>query len=316
MIYLELFGRCGNQLFRYAAARCIQLEFYPDEEIVISFNQISEANKKDSSFCNELSNFCVGEYTVYKKSGKVIFNESNIIQKIIATLYYFRLKTFEPSEMTEQLEYQKKWSRILNRVGMYWYRTGYVELSKSNYKNKFISGSFEAPEYFNKYKQLIQKEFEPKQPRLKKNLKLYSVIDHSNSVCISVRRGDFESNKSYASLHSLCHEQYFLAAIDRIKTKIFNPVFVFFSDDIEWVKNNIKTDTISYYEDGDDPIWEKLRLMSSCKNFILSNSTFSWWAQYLCTYDNKVVVAPSMWFNNNFKSPLIDSKWELIDING
>ena len=46
MIYLEMYGRCGNQMFRYAAARAIQLKYYPDEQLVINFQQIEEEHKK------------------------------------------------------------------------------------------------------------------------------------------------------------------------------------------------------------------------------------------------------------------------------
>ena len=68
--------------------------------------------------------------------------------------------------------------------------------------------------------------------------------------------------------------------IEAIKKNIENPVFFMFSDDIEWMKNNIHTECVTYYEDGTDPVWEKLRLMSACKHSIVLNSTFSWWTQY------------------------------------
>jgi hypothetical protein len=100
-----------------------------------------------------------------------------------------------------------------------------------------------------------------------------------------------------------------------IKQKVQNPVFFLFSDDVDWVKTNVQTgECETYCEDGTDPVWEKLRMMSMCKHFIISNSTFSWWAQWLSTNDNKIVISPSRWFNNDYQSPLIDSNWITIKV--
>lgn len=83
MIYVEMYGRLGNQMFRYAAARAIQEKFYPTEELCISFNQINQLSKNDPTFCNELSNFNIENVSIYNKAGKVLFNESNILQNTI-----------------------------------------------------------------------------------------------------------------------------------------------------------------------------------------------------------------------------------------
>ena len=314
MIYLEMYGRLGNQFFRYAAARALQLKFYPEEQMVINFQQVNSAAVKDDSYYNVLDDYRVSPYLVYPKNGKVIFNESNLIQKSVCIPYYWGLRKIKPEMMNEEMSYEERWKETLCRNGLYWFRRGSWSLEKSDMKNKFVSGDFEAAAYFNEYRDVLLKEFTPRYPLLQKNMFLYEKIKTTNSVCISVRRGDFESDERIKNLHSVCHKDYFMRAIERIKELVDNPVFFFFSDDIEWVKQNIHTGCETYSEDGTDPVWEKLRMMSMCKHFIISNSTFSWWAQYLSVNDEKIVISPSRWFNNDYECPLIEKEFITISV--
>lgn len=56
--------------------------------------------------------------------------------------------------------------------------------------------------------------------------------------------------------------------------------------------------------------------MSACKHFVLSNSSFSWWAQYLSDNNNKIVVAPDIWYKTGDpkKTALYQDGWNLIHI--
>lgn len=308
MIYVQMGGRLGNQLFSYAAARALQLNHYPEEDLVFDFNYLSREGKQEDGWVNGLEDYRVTDYRLYEKDG-VMLNAGSLKQKVVCALYYSGLRKYDRYHMTEEYEYEKRWSRRLNHAGVYWYRTGYVELTKSNAKNKLMSGRFEDPRYFESIRDILKREFTPKFPEVKENENLYKIIDKTESVCISVRRGDFESNPTYKKLHSVCSERYFQKAIDEIRSRIGNPTYFLFSDDVEWARTHIQIqDAHVYSERGCDPVWEKLRLMSRCKHFIISNSSFSWWAQWLSGNKDKVVVAPSRWLNNTFEYPLITNE--------
>ena len=310
MIYLQMSGRLGNQFFRYAAARALQIKFYPDEKIVINYQQKVNG---DSSFYNMLRDYNIQDFEE-DKAGSVLAHHTSLCQKVICFPYLVGMKKIKPEQMNEQVKYEQQWEKLLNKYGVYWFRRGGWKLSKSSQKDKFLSGNFEDPIYFDDVRETIVKEFAPKHSIIEKNIDMLNQITSTNSICISVRRGDFESNSTFKCLHSLCTKDYFLTAIEKIKCIVENPVFFMFSDDIQWVRENVNTGCLTYYEDGTDPVWEKLRLMSACKHFIISNSTFSWWVQYLSRNEDKIVVSPSRWFNNDYRSPLIDEKWIKIEV--
>jgi len=121
----------------------------------------------------------------------------------------------------------------------------------------------------------------------------------------------------------VCSEEYYIKAMKYIESKLENPVFYIFSnthEDIEWIKSNMKfRDKWNIkYVDQNNKDYVELFLMKSCYSFIISNSTFSWWAQYLSENENKIVVAPSIWnkeeiYKNESKKIYI-SDWHLIDV--
>lgn len=305
-------GRLGNQMFQYATMRAIQEKYYKDEKINFDFSKVRKLGKKEDGFDNQLNEFLLN-YDKIEFDRKI---KINLIQKAIFLCYFISYKIIRMFSNNNNYEknkekFEKKLQKFYNKNGLYLYTYGYYNFKKSNNKNKLFVGYYESSKYFNCIKEKIIKEFTPKQERLKKNEKLYNIIESTNSVCISIRRGDFLS-KEHKEDCFVCDNQYFENAIKEMDKRIENPKYIVFSDDIEWVKENMKFIKNCEYEDGTDPVWEKLRLMYSCKHFIISNSTFSWWAQYLSRNKDKVVIAPKRWRNNSYNNDIYEEKWILI----
>lgn len=162
--------------------------------------------------------------------------------------------------------------------------------------NVFVQGSFEHVRYFEGMRSVLCREFTPRHAPLPENAALYEAIAKGNSVCLAVRRGDFMTAENRKTFY-VCDLTYFQRAVDYMQAHVERPVFIVFSNDIEWVKANLKIRGEVHYESGHDPVWETFRLMSSCRHFIISNSTLHWWAQWKGEAKDKIVVAPDRWYN-------------------
>ena len=300
MIYLKIRGRTGNQFFQFATVKNYQMKYCNNEKICIDFSDLKRLGTEEDGFKNYLDDFNVGEY---QKVNKI---KANIIQKIIIFLMkipnaFLRLIGFKSKADIISYKFEKWIQPFINRFGVYYMIHGFYDFKATKAKNKIFYGNFECSKFFDDNENKIKDIFTPIETELDKNKKLYTEINNNNSVCITIRRGDFVSNPEFKKVHFICNSEYFYNAVKVIKEKVKNPVFIVFSDDIEWVKKNMDFGVKAYYEDGTDPIWEKIRLMYSCKHFVISNSTFSWWAQYLSRNKDKVVVAPKKWKNEAYK---------------
>lgn len=192
-----------------------------------------------------------------------------------------------------------------------------------NYSIGYFNGYFQSEKYFGGIRDFIKKEF-----KLKNKIKCISDdilrdISKQNSISLNVRRGDYMSG-STGSTHGFCGLDYYNRAIQYIESRVKKPVFYVVSDDINWVKSNIKTKNplvyiakkYEVYGDGNvinDTDYEDLIAISYCKHHIIGNSTFAWWGAWLGKYKDKIVVCPTKWFNNNRlqseTSDLIPSEW-------
>jgi hypothetical protein len=304
MIEINISGRLGNQMFQYAFARSLQ-ERKKGEDINLCFKFKNGTVREQ----NLLQDFNVKHFYTDNKI------HPSFIQKII--IYAFRVirKILNIKTRMEEQVIELKYQKVLNFFGIYWLTQGYYDFPIRNVKNTILVGYFESEKYFESIKEKIKNEFIPKHDIIPANYDLYKKIETKESVCLAIRRGDFIADEHVKKAAFVCAENYFYKAIEEIKQKINNPVFFIFSNDIKWVQENMDfgKETEIYFESKSNPNWETMRLMYSCKHFIISNSTFHWWAQYLSKNEDKIVIAPSRWRNYKVKLDIYDSRWILID---
>lgn len=136
-------------------------------------------------------------------------------------------------------------------------------------------------------------------------------MPETTPVSLHVRRGDYVSTSFSWMYGDLCNLAYYRKAIQYIKAHVDNPVFYVFSDDLEWVKENLPLSENSVLVDWNRGIdsWQDLYLMSQCKAHVLANSSFSWWGTWLDANPNKVVVTPAVWVNHIEAPDVVPDSW-------
>ena len=178
-------------------------------------------------------------------------------------------------------------------------------------ENLFLRGYFQSDKYFRHNRDAILELFAPlEQIDNYLNKKYSNLINDEKVVSLHVRRGDFLKYRDY---HAIMGKEYY----DKAKKQFTDEhIFVYFSDDIEWCKETFKDVNSIFIEKQDDVL--DLYLMSKIKNNIIANSSFSWWAAWLNTNENKRVICPSSWFGprnshlNVAMEDLIPENWQII----
>lgn len=181
-------------------------------------------------------------------------------------------------------------------------------------KSVVFNGFFQSDKYFINHAKEIKELFE-----LSDELKTFSnnqfkklgIYNNEITVAVHIRRGDY---LKHVNKHVTQPITYYKEAKKIMLQKIgYKPKFLYFSDDPLWVRENMELDNRDIIIQGFSD-YEDLALMQKCHHFIITNSTFSWWAAWLSesfqSYLNipnnilmkdiktngKIVIAPSNWF--------------------
>ena len=160
----------------------------------------------------------------------------------------------------------------------------------------YVDGFWQSTRYFEQIRPALVEDFAIESPIAEGAAALLERVRGLEGVCVHVRRGDYLTDGMF---HLLPHSYYEQGAA-LVRERVRSPVFVVFSDDPRWARENVHLPepVIWSFEHGRRSAIEDTRLMLACKHFVIANSTFSWWPAFLSEHPEKIVILPERWFAN------------------
>lgn len=270
MVTVRIFGGLGNQMFQYAFGFVIARKMKKKLRLDV-MNKATWSTERNF----ELKNFTIS------------FNEVLKYRHFLSYRYIRRAVN-----LVSRIIYKKKW----------YFQNYRVKYDSSNIENLrkacYLDGLWQSEKYFSDYKEEICNEFQFKEALNRESMNLLQSLNGQNTVSLHVRRGDYMC-KQFEDLGLVCTPIYYKNAIAHILDNVEKPVFIVFSEDIEWARENIKIPEPCFYIYSlNKPPSHDMQFMSLCKHNIISNSTYSWWAAWLNKNPDKIIVAPDKWWTD------------------
>lgn len=270
MIICELHGGLGNQLLEYAHARKLSLKF----NLPLKFD-ITDITR-----------------TVYR------LDRYNVCEIVEATPEEIKAYKRVPVRGIVNKIFQRLMHRPLFRNNQFHVDETYFFYDKKKLVNPehiYLAGYWFDQKYFMEIEKVIRQEFTLHTPLNAENVALKASIENCVSVSLHIRRGDYLTNSYFHHLPL----KYYQDSIDYLKKQLNDFTVFVFSDDIEWVRENLKIDLPHHFvniNNTPDTDFMELELMKSCRHNIIANSTFSWWGAWLNENPDKIIIAPRIWW--------------------
>lgn len=270
-------GRLGNQMFIYAYARALSL--CTGGKCVLSESSLASHN-----ITNRLDCFTLSSDVEFAKS-----HQHSFLQKVGLSIHARFIATKSDRILRHQLE--ERFRSLFSLCNLFMCEDGYIPAPGK--KNLLSIGYMQSEKFFADHKQTILNEFSFKEC-LKDSVRVLAeeIANATEPTCLHVRLGDYVKNP----LHGVADAAYYQRALKTLFKHRPNATIFVFSDNIELVKKELNLPETVHCIPADVDEQQTMYLGSLCKNFVISNSSFSWWMQYLSQYEDKVVIAPSRWY--------------------
>ena len=209
-------GGLGNQMFQYALGKHLALKHHTKLKLDLTFLLDRTPHPNFTFRDYELGIFDINASFATEKEVSDFLNvprfthwKDRLKQKI------YRYHHF----VEQQFNYDKK---VLNLP-----------------RNAYLEGYWQSEKYFIEIKNILLKDFTITHPLMNKNLEFADKIISANSVSVHFRRGDYLTNETASSILGICDLNYYEKAINQLRKNINNPLFHLFSEDINWLKENL-----------------------------------------------------------------------------
>jgi hypothetical protein len=280
-------------MFQYAAG--LALSIYHDTELLLDIREYTNADCHNGF---ELGN-------VFNISAKLA-SQTDVFHILGIRSIYIVTKTLRKKKYA--------WLRGARYIQEPYFH--YYDDIKKAPENCYLSGYWQSERYFKDVENVVREQFSFKRALDNKNKQLYEKIRSTNSISVHFRRGDYIKNEKTNRVHGVCNNYYYSRAIKLMNETIKSPVFYVFSDDTDWVRDNVQIegDFVIVDTNKGDTSYIDMQLMSACNHHIIANSSFSWWGAWLNNKNNKRVMAPRQWFreSDNIIDDLIPADWETL----
>jgi hypothetical protein len=276
-VIVRVKGGLGNQLFMYSFAKAYALR--TKSELII----------------DDLTGF--GKHDIYKS--EYILNHFSVPDKTISqTNYKYIIGKRRFWSLLRKLKYSPKYLVISEKNNNK--HEDKMNVITSGWPISFIEGYWHSPRYFQEYKKEIKASLCGKEKLVDTASALPIIGDH-NYIAVGLRFFQELDNPPY--YHKMVAKKFYKAAIDEILSKVKNAYFVVFSNDEKRANAFFDFDVEKkiLHPSGNDFL--DFRLMQSCKHFLISNSTFHWWAAWLGSDEDSIVIVPNGSFRNKDMMP-------------
>jgi hypothetical protein len=267
MVIVQLKGGLGNQMFQYAAAvRC-------QGPIFLDLAFLERPVGDSATFTRRAFELDIFRYLACRRLGslqrKLLLPESRLKRRL---------------------------NRLLGLGIQRVTQTANEFIEIPIHGHLYLDGYFQSEKYFRHCRSALLKAFTFPPLDGPATEVLRRIQATNNPVSLHIRRGDY-LKPAVRDYHGVLAQDYYEAAITRLRSQDPHAHFFVFSDDPEYCRSIYGgRPNFTVVEGSPDRAWQDMALMQQCRHHIIANSSFSWWGAWLSTRTG-ITIAPRAWLN-------------------